>query len=396
MGGGLSGLKKSQMTCFNANSRHALNRADCGYFIRFFGNKLGRMTQSLSWPTILAKLLAKADLSRQEAAWAMTQIMDGDSSEAEIGAFMMALRSKGETVEELAGLVDIMLSRSVILDTGSNALDIVGTGGDMIGTVNVSTMASIVAAACGVPVLKHGSRSASGKTGSAEMLEVLGIRLDLSPEAVAEVFRQAGITFFFAPVFHPAMRHVAPVRKALGVPTTFNFLGPLANPAQPVATSLGVANRTIAPLMAAELADRGRDALVFRGCDGLDELTTTAPSEIWLVQGGVVTEYELDPRELGLTLVDLSQLLGQDARHNAAIAKRLFEAPAEPDLKAIREIVALNAAGGLVAYSLQGEKIESREQLLKAFRFQLARAFDAIDSGATAQKLSQWMAVSQG
>lgn len=325
----------------------------------------------------------------------MTQIMDGDSSEAEIGAFMMALRSKGETVEELAGLVDIMLSRSVILDTGFDALDIVGTGGDMIGTVNVSTMASIVAAACGVPVLKHGSRSASGKTGSAEMLEVLGIRLDLSPEAVAEVFRRAGITFFFAPVFHPAMRHVAPVRKALGVPTTFNFLGPLANPAQPVATSLGVANRQIAPLMAAELAARGRDALVFRGFDGLDELTTTGNSNIWLVQGGVVTEYELDPRQLGLELVDLSQLLGQDARHNAEIAKRLFEAPAESDLQAIRDIVALNAAGGLVAYSLQSKQIQSHEQLLSELKAQLAKAFDAIDSGAAALKLSQWMAASQ-
>lgn len=349
----------------------------------------------MSWPLVLAKLLAKADLSRAEAAWAMTQIMDGDSSEAEIGAFMMALRSKGETVDELAGLVDIMLSRSVILDTGSNALDIVGTGGDMIGTVNVSTMASIVAAACKVPVLKHGSRSASGKTGSAEMLEVLGIRLDLSPEAVAEVFQQAGITFFFAPVFHPAMRHVAPVRKALGVPTTFNFLGPLANPAQPVATSLGVANRQIAPLMAAELAVRGRDALVFRGFDGLDELTTTANSEIWLVQGGVVTEFELDPRELGLELVDLTQLLGQDARHNAELAKRLFETPADPELRAIREIVALNAAGGLVAYSLQSKKIESREQLLSAFKSELVRAFEALDSLAAAQKLSQWMAASQ-
>lgn len=349
----------------------------------------------MSWPLVLAKLLAKADLSRAEAAWAMTQIMDGDSSEAEIGAFMMALRSKGETVDELAGLVDIMLSRSVILDTGSNALDIVGTGGDMIGTVNVSTMASIVAAACKVPVLKHGSRSASGKTGSAEMLEVLGIRLDLSPEAVAEVFQQAGITFFFAPVFHPAMRHVAPVRKALGVPTTFNFLGPLANPAQPVATSLGVANRQIAPLMAAELATRGRDALVFRGFDGLDELTTTANSEIWLVQGGVVTEFELDPRELGLELVELTQLLGQDARHNAELAKRLFETPADPELRAIREIVALNAAGGLVAYSLQSKKIESREQLLSAFKSELVRAFEALDSLAAAQKLSQWMAASQ-
>ena len=363
--------------------------------MRFFGNKLSRMTQATTWPTILAKLLAKGDLTRAEAAWAMSQIMDGDSSEAEIGAFMMALRSKGETVEELAGLVDIMLQRTVILDTGSDALDIVGTGGDLIGTVNISTMAAILAAAAGVPVMKHGSRSASGKTGSAEMLEVLGIRLDISPEIVADVFRQAGITFFFAPVFHPAMRHVAPVRKALGVPTTFNFLGPLATPAQPVATSLGVANRQIAPLMAAELAARGRNALVFRGSDGLDELTTTGSSEIWLVQGGVVTEFVLNPADLGLELVKIEALLGQDARHNAEIAKRLFEKPGEANLKAIREVVALNAAGGLVAYGLATKSIESHDQLIADFKIQLERAFEALDSGAAANKLSQWMTATQ-
>jgi anthranilate phosphoribosyltransferase len=188
----------------------------------------------------------------------MRQIMAGEASEGQIGAFMMALRSKGETVEELSGLVDVMLENALLLETGSDAVDIVGTGGDLVGTVNISSMASIVAAASGVPVLKHGSRSASGKTGSSEMLEVLGVRLDLSPAQVRQVFENAGITFFFAPVFHPAMRFVAPVRKQLGVPTTFNFLGPLANPAQPIATALGVADETIAPLMAQELAQRGR------------------------------------------------------------------------------------------------------------------------------------------
>ena len=181
--------------------------------------------------------------------------MAGDSSEAEIAAFMLALRSKGETVSELAGLVDVMLKQAVLLDTGDDALDIVGTGGDLVGTVNISSMASILASASGIPVMKHGSKSASGKTGSSEMLEVLGIKLDLSPQRVAEVFRQTGITFFFAPVFHPAMRHVAPIRKQLGVPTTFNFLGPLANPAQPVATSLGVANALICLLYTSDAAD---------------------------------------------------------------------------------------------------------------------------------------------
>ena len=353
------------------------------------------MTDSMTWPTVLAKLLSKNNLSRDEAGWAMSQIMDGESSEAEIGAFMMALRSKGETVEELAGLVDVMLKKSVLLDTGSDAIDIVGTGGDMIGTVNISTMASIVAAAAGVGVMKHGSRSASGKTGSAEMLEVLGIRLDLSPQRVAEVYRAAGITFFFAPVFHPAMRHVAPVRKALGVPTTFNFLGPLANPAQPVATSLGVANPQIAPLMASELAARGRNALVFRGLDGLDELTTTANSDIWLVQGGVVRNFELNPAKFGLKKVELADLLGGQAQQNAEVALRLLHEPKGSASQAIREVVALNAAGGLVAYELSKQTIESQQELDRQFGLQLERAFEALDSGAAAQKLSAWMSASQ-
>jgi anthranilate phosphoribosyltransferase len=353
------------------------------------------MTQSTSWPNILATLIAKQDLSRDEADWAMSQIMDGDSSEAEIGAFMMALRSKGESVEELSGLVDVMLRRCVLLEADSDALDIVGTGGDMVGTVNISTMASIVAAAAGVGVMKHGSRSASGKTGSAEMLEVLGIRLGLSPQRVAEVYKAVGITFFFAPVFHPAMRHVAPARKALGVPTTFNFLGPLANPAQPIATSLGVADRTIAPLMAAEMASRGRNALVFRGSDGLDELTTTGLSDIWLVQGGEVRKFELNPLKLGLERIELASLIGGDAQTNAEVAKRLFNEPGSEAIRAVREIVALNVAGGLVAYELSKKQIDSQKSLEEEFERQLLRAFEALDSGAAASKVAAWAEASQ-
>jgi anthranilate phosphoribosyltransferase len=243
--------------------------------------------------------------------------------------------------------------------------------------------------------MKHGSRSASGKTGSAEMLEVLGIRLDLSPQRVAEVFKAVGITFFFAPVFHPAMRHVAPARKALGVPTTFNFLGPLANPAQPIATSLGVADRTIAPLMAAEMASRGRNALVFRGSDGLDELTTTGLSDIWLVQGGEVREFELNPLKLGLERIELASLLGGDAQTNAEVAKRLFNEPDSEAIRAVREIVALNVAGGLVAYELSKKQIESQKSLEEEFERQLLRAFESLDSGAAASKVTAWTEASQ-
>lgn len=348
--------------------------------------------QNLTWPEVLSSLLAGEDLARESASWAMRQIMNGEASEAQIGAFMMALRSKGETVGELAGLVDVMLDNAVLLDTGSDAVDIVGTGGDLVGTVNISSMASIVTAAAGVPVLKHGSRSASGKTGSSEMLEVLGIRLDLAPAQVAEVFRKVGITFFFAPVFHPAMRFVAPVRKQLGVPTTFNFLGPLANPAQPIATALGVANPVIAPKMARELAARGRSGLVFRSDDGLDELATTSSSTIWVVRAHEVEEQSFDPRDFGIDRATIDQLIGGDAKHNAEVARRLFAGEAFENSQAIFDVVVLNAAGGMVAYQIaQG----SRASIADLFDPAIKSAKAAIESGAAQRKVVEWSAATQ-
>ena len=359
------------------------------------------MNALLTWPALLGKLLQKTDLTRAETGWVMQQIMSGEAGEAQMAAFMIGLRAKGETVAEISGLVDTMLERSVPLTTGNDALDIVGTGGDLIGTVNVSSMASILSAATGIPVLKHGSRSASGKTGSSEMLEALGVRLDLTPDQVALVFQSAGITFFFAPVFHPSMRFVAPVRKALGVPTTFNFLGPLANPAQPIATSLGVANAQVAPLVAAEMAARGRTALVFRGEDGLDELTTTAKSHVWQVCGGEVREFTIDPREFGIKLVAIETLVGGDAVYNAQLARDVFtgvasstEAEYATKVAAARDIVRLNAAAGVVAYQLAHDS--SRADVSLNLRFQ--DALDAVDSalasGAAAAKLLQWVEAS--
>jgi anthranilate phosphoribosyltransferase len=353
------------------------------------------MKPQVSWPSILAKLIAKQDLERSEANWAMSQIMAGDSSEAEIAAFMLALRSKGETVSELAGLVDVMLKQAVLLDTGNDALDIVGTGGDLVGTVNVSSMASILASAAGVPVLKHGSKSASGKTGSSEMLEVLGIKLDLSPQRVAEVFRETGITFFFAPVFHPAMRHVAPIRKQLGVPTTFNFLGPLANPAQPIATSLGVANPQIAPLMAQELAERGRFGLVSRGNDGLDELTTTTTSSIWMVTPEGVQQQQLNPSDFGIKTATQDALLGGDAQQNAQVATDLFAGNTKNQLGAVRDIVILNAAGGVVAYRVAKSPQLSGSSVKTLFESAIEQVTSALDSGAGANKLEQWVSATQ-
>jgi anthranilate phosphoribosyltransferase len=348
-----------------------------------------------SWPNILGKLIAKNDLDRSEANWAMNQIMSGDSSEAEIAAFMLALRSKGETVSELAGLVDVMLKQAVLLDTGNDAVDIVGTGGDLVGTVNISSMAAILTAAAGIPVLKHGSRSASGKTGSSEMLEVLGIKLELSPQKVADVFRSTGITFFFAPVFHPAMRHVAPIRKQLGIPTTFNFLGPLANPAQPIATSLGVANRDIAPLMAQELAERGRFGLVFRGNDGLDELTTSTTSQIWIVTPESVQQQELNPADFGFKKASESQLIGGDAQQNAQTARDLFAGKTSGNLGAIRDIVILNAAGGVVAYQGAKNPQLAGASLNKRFGSAIELVTEALDSGEGAAKLDQWVSATQ-
>ena len=317
--------------------------------------------------------------------------MTGNAPESEVSSFMLALRAKGETVEELAGLVDTMLENALKLETGNDAVDIVGTGGDMIGTVNISSMASILTAASGVPVLKHGSRSASGKTGSSEMLQELGVNLELEPERIAQVFRETGISFFFALVFHPAMKHVAPIRKKLGVPTTFNFLGPLANPAQPLATSLGVANAQIAPIMAQELAKRGRFGLVSRGNDGLDELTTTTLSQIWEVSPDQVTTWELDPVRLGLNRSSLEQLIGGEPAQNAQIARDLFAGKTTGNLGAIRDIVILNAAGGVVSYQAAKQPDLVGSELLPRFESAIQLVTTALESGSANSKLEQWV-----
>jgi anthranilate phosphoribosyltransferase len=353
------------------------------------------MPSQTNWNSILEDLHAKRDLTREQSSWALSDVMAGKAPEADVSSFLLALRAKGETVDELAGLVDTMLENCLPLDTGNDALDIVGTGGDMIGTVNISTMASILAAAAGVPVLKHGSRSASGKTGSSEMLAELGINLELAPDQVAKVFYETGITFFFAIVFHPAMKHVAPIRKKLGVPTTFNFLGPLANPAQPLATSLGAANEQIAPLLAQELAQRGRFGLVSRGNDGLDELTTTTNSQIWEVSPDLVTKWEIDPTRLGIKRANLEQLIGGDATHNAQIARDLFAGDTSGNLGAIRDIVILNAAGGVVAYQaaknpeIVGSELEAR------FQSAVQLVTVALESGKADAKLQQWVQASK-
>jgi anthranilate phosphoribosyltransferase len=271
------------------------------------------------------------------------------------------------------------------------ALDIVGTGGDRFGTVNVSTMASVVAAASGVPVIKHGNRAASSSSGSSDVLAALGLDLALPAERVAAVLGEAGITFAFAGAFHPGFKHAGPVRAELGVPTVFNFLGPLCNPARPEASAVGVAHLDRVPLIVGVFQTRGATALVFRGDDGLDELTTTGHSHMWEVSLGTVKEHDLDPRELGIQRARIDELVGGDAVHNAEIVHRVFAGERGP----VRDIVVLNAAAGLVSFSLAKDPSEFQRAILDRFRDKMAVAAEAIDSGAAARKLDEWIAATK-
>src|SRR5947208_15179747 len=252
------------------------------------------------WPDVLSRLNRGEHLSADEAASAMREIMSGDATPAQVGGFLMALRTKGETVEEIEGLAGATLELAQPVRAPEGVIDTCGTGGDRAGTFNISTLGAIVCAGAGVPVAKHGNRAASSRCGSADLLEALGVRIDLGPEGVERCLAEAGIGFMFAPVFHPAAAHAAGVRRELRVPTAFNFLGPLTNPARPVAQIVGVSAPRMLPLVAEVLARRGVGAMVFRGSDGLVELTTTGPSTVVGGQGGRVLEFELDPEEAGL------------------------------------------------------------------------------------------------
>jgi anthranilate phosphoribosyltransferase len=350
------------------------------------------MDAKLNWVNILEKLENNLSLTRLEANWVMAEMMSGEAKKETVVDLLLKLRAKGESEQEIAGFVDVMLEKSVKIPVSQDAIDIVGTGGDQLGTVNISTMAAIVIAASGYPVLKHGSRSASGKTGSSEMLEALGVKLDLSPEQLAEVFNEIGITFFFAPLFHPALKHVAPIRKEMGVPTTFNFLGPLANPVQPIATALGVAKSEILPLIAGEMAQRGRSAIIFRGADGLDELTTTSNSYVNLVKNGTITSLDFNPASLGFQKAQVSDLVGADAQFNAQVARELFAGQIELG-SPIGEIVALNAAVGISAYELA--KTAADFSFLDSMQKNYQIAQEAIASGKALAKVQSWINLSQ-
>src|SRR5712671_1163291 len=258
------------------------------------------MNAAHSWPTLLGQLIKGESLTAEAASWAMSEIMDGAATSAQIAGFGVALRMKGETPAEVDGLASAMLRLAAPLSIPGRLTDLVGTGGDRARTVNISTMGAIVAAAAGARVAKHGNRAASSACGAADVLEALGVVINLAPEATARLVQEVGIAFLFAPLYHPALRHTAVPRRELGVPTVFNFLGPVANPARPGAQAVGVSDPRMGEIIAGVLAGRGCSALVFRGEDGLDELTTTAPSTVWVVRAGTVTQARFDPAELGI------------------------------------------------------------------------------------------------
>jgi anthranilate phosphoribosyltransferase len=340
---------------------------------------------AMSWPALLTRLINGEDLEPAEAQWAMDQVMSGDATPAQVAAFVVALRAKGEKPGELAGLAASMLAhaRRVTLDVP--AVDVVGTGGDRAHTVNISTMTAIVVAAAGAHVVKHGNRAASSRCGAADLLERLGVAIDLPPEGVAACVHELGIGFCFAPVFHPAFRHAAVPRREIGVPTAFNFLGPLTNPAQPSAALVGCADPRMAPLMADVFAQRGASVLIVRGDDGLDEITTGTTTSVWAVSDGAVRSLTLDPADLGVPRSDRESLRGGEPVYNAEVTGRLLAGEPGP----VRDAVLLNAAAALATHrGLSGD-------LVADLGAALPDAAQAIDSGAALDLLARWTARSK-
>jgi anthranilate phosphoribosyltransferase len=355
-----------------------------------FGSSQRPGDEAPSWQQVLTALTSAHNLPRGHAGWAMEQIMSGAATPAQIAAFAVALKMKVPTAAEVTELADVMLQHGRRLPTeqiGNDTVDVVGTGGDGVSTVNLSTMAAIVVAAAGVPVVKHGNRAASSLAGGADTLEALGVRIDLDPHDVARSVAEVGIGFCFAPQFHPSYRHASVVRREVGVPTVFNLLGPLTNPGRPRAGLIGCAFADLADVMAGVFAARQSSVLVVHGDDGLDELTTTTTSTIWRVQAGTVDKLTFDPAGFGFARADLNDLLGGDARANAAEARAVLGGAAGP----VRDAVVLNAAGAIVAHT----GLSSRAEWLPAWEDGLSRATKAIDSGAAEQLLARWVRFGQ-
>ena len=338
------------------------------------------------WNSHIAHLQSGLDLEIADVQWCMNEILMGNSDVEVIKAFLLALKSKGETPEEVGALLAQMYQHCAPISITERAVDTVGTGGDGAHTINISTTAAIIAAAAGVKVVKHGNRAASSKSGAADLLEALGINIQLDGAGVETTFHQLGIGFCFAPVFHPAMRFAAPARKELGVPTVFNILGPLANPARPQAAAIGVANDQLHLVMAQVLSDRGVDGFVFRGDDGLDEITLSTTTSVLTIGGGEISSDLLDPLDFGIQRAPIAELVGGDATENARITMAIFAG----EKGAPRDAVVLNAAAAIAAYEARFDL-----NLHQRMALGVSRAIDAIDSGASTRLVAQWAELTQ-
>ena len=329
----------------------------------------------------LQKLVGGGTLTQDEAIAANEEIMTGEATPAQIGALLTALRMKGESVEEISGMAKVMREKALHVLTDGEVVDVVGTGGDGMGTFNISTASALVTAAAGVAVAKHGNRAASGTFGAADILEANGVKLELKPESVKRCIDEVGIGFMFAPAFHPAMRFAGPVRRELGIRTVFNILGPLTNPAGANYQLLGVAMPELVEQMANVLASLGtKRSWVVRGDDGLDELTTTSTSQVYEVTGGRVRHFEVQPEDAGLGRVKLSEIQASESTSHATMfVAALSEAESAP-----KDIVLLNSAAALV--------VAGRAADLRAG---VTTAREVIDSGAALEKLKALAALSQ-
>ena len=340
----------------------------------------------MSWNRAFDLLDNYLDLPPELVRELMREILEGRADNENLKKFLLALKNKGETSDEVGAMVAEMYEHAAPISINKRAVDIVGTGGDQANTINISTMSAIVAAAAGAVVVKHGNRAASSKSGSADLLEALGVAISLDGKLVEQCVEELRIGFCFAPNFHPAMRHAAPARKELGTPTVFNILGPLANPAKPKSAAIGVANERMHLVMAQVLGDRGVDGFVFRGDDGLDELTLTTTTQVLTIGSGEIESGLIDPPQLGISYSPIEKLVGGDAKENAQIALQVFSGAAG----APRDAVVLNAAAAIAAYNYDMEL-----DLQTRFNEGIIEAKAAIDSGAALDLLNRWAKLTQ-
>jgi anthranilate phosphoribosyltransferase len=342
--------------------------------------------EGLTWNENQARLESGLDLRPSEISSMMRQILEGRAEVDQIKSFLLALKEKGESAEEVKALVEEMFQHSGAITIAQRCVDTVGTGGDGAQTINISTTAAIIAASAGARVVKHGNRAASSKSGSGDLLEALGVAISLDGSKVTQCVQELGIGFCFAPIFHPAMRFAAPARKELGVPTVFNILGPLANPAKPKAAAIGVADERMHLVMAQVLVARGVDGFVFRGDDGLDEITLSTTTSVLTLGSGEIHSDQIDPLDFGIERAPIADLVGGDAMENARITTAIFDG----EHGAPRDAVLLNAAAAIAAFDGEGE-LGIQERISKA----LSKAQEALDSGATRALLKDWVKLSQ-